>query len=436
MKKYYLAFILSLILSLFSQSDVYGDESNIHIYSDINGKTEVLIRPCKTGEYRKAADALPAIIPVEKNRNYDILIIKYVSFIYRYRGEKKEVNSGSTITITTYREIASERVIIIIALPFLLIMELNRRKKAKKARLLEDKLKIAETVAEEAERRIEKTSLEVKIPEKIGHYKILEKLGEGGMAVVFKSQDEYGDIFALKVPNARFLNDPEFLKRFFHEINIGKSLNSPYIVKMYDSNINPDEGVPFICLEFVEGETLSSLMKREHRMDYSRILKFIRQMAEALKHAHSRGIVHRDVKPGNIMITPQYDIKIMDFGVAKANDLSAVTATDAMLGTPSYMAPEQIDSKEADSRADLYSVGVIFYELVTDQLPFTDPDPIKIVMKKLTLKPPAPSEIRDSVPADMETIIMKLVEKDIKLRYQSSEELLQDLENLSAKLKQ
>jgi serine/threonine-protein kinase len=283
---------------------------------------------------------------------------------------------------------------------------------------------------QEAEKKAEITTMSLNIPDRIGDYKVRDMIGKGGMAVVYKVESSYGDIFALKVPLPHVIDDEESIRRFRHEATIGQSLNHPYITRLYDFNSDKANGVPFICMEYVEGQSLASIIKDEAPLDGSRVMRYVKKIAEGLDYAHSKGIVHRDIKPANIMVGAKKSLKIMDFGIAKATDLSRMTQTDTILGTPMYMAPEQIDSKEVDLRADLYALGVVFYELATGELPFNETEPLKIVMEKIASEPIPPRSYNSNITPNMEKIIMKLPSRSPEDRYQSSAELLKDLEEM------
>lgn len=421
---------ISLGVIICFHTGAHAGEASIRVYSTVQGRAQVFLRPSGEGRYLEVAHEIPAVIPVQNNGNYEVLIVKYENFFFRSIGEKKDVHSPEIITITTRREILWARVLIVAFIPLLGALEYSRRMRTRKSLELAGSLKEAENRVEEAELRAERSAVETRMPEKIGDYHILQKIGEGGMATVYKAEDSSGDMYALKVPHPGYLENSEFMKRFAHEARIGQNLNNPYIARIYDYNMNAEKGVPFICMEFLEGETLGAIRKRAEVMEISAAIKYVREIAQGLHYAHSKNVIHRDIKPGNIVITPQDRVKIMDFGVAKAADLSELTVTDTALGTPKYMAPEQIDSKSADARADLYALGIIFYELITGRVPYEDQDPYKIVMKKLSAPPPPPGQFNHSIPPHIERCILRLIARDPRGRYQSASELLAELDGV------
>ena len=412
----------------------------LFLTSNRPGKTTIYYRPTndpKCPDYQNAGEYdIPCAFPIEPNRNYDIKLERYEMFFIRYSGEKRDLGvtgvTGMTpsINITLDREIDYGRLVP----PFLLIAlfayEYTRRKKVKAAKELKAELESEQRRTQEAEKRAQITSMTLNVPERIGDYKVNEMLGRGGMAAVYKVESSYGDIFAMKVPLPHVIDDAEFMKRFSHEATIGQSMNHPSIARLYDFNSDKAKGVPFICMEFVEGQSLASVIKDEAPLDMPRVLRYVKRIAEGLDYAHSKEIVHRDIKPANIMIGSKKTLKIMDFGIARASDLSRMTQTDTVLGTPMYMAPEQIDSKEADLRADLYALGVVFYELSTGQLPFDETEPMKVIMQKLASDPIPPRQHNANIHPKVERIILKLLCRDPEDRYQTAAELLADLEEL------
>ncbi len=275
----------------------------------------------------------------------------------------------------------------------------------------------------------------------ISHYKILEKLGSGGMGVVYKAEDtRLGRNVALKFLPDKFAQNREALERFQREARALSALNHPNICAIYD--IGEHEGQPFIVMEFLEGQTLLSMIQ-DSPLQTDQLLKFAAQIAEALEAAHSKGIIHRDIKPVNVIVTESGSIKLLDFGLAKlaveapygAERMPTnLTAAGIAVGTPYYMSPEQLLGKELDARSDIFSFGVLLYEMATTTLPFTGQD-IKIVFNKILSS--APTSLMHSNPdlaAGMEAIINKALEKDRQLRYQSAADLRADVERLKREI--
>jgi hypothetical protein len=268
------------------------------------------------------------------------------------------------------------------------------------------------------------------VPEKIAGYTVLSKLGQGGMASVFKVKDRHGDIYALKVPHLHIFTIPEFRARFLREAEIIRELHHPNIVRMYDYSLGEDSTTPYICLEFVTGISLKAYMDDNPSLPLKKVLSIIIDVASALGYAHSKGIVHRDVKPENIMMTDRRQIKLMDLGIARAAESKTLTATGTTLGTPYYLAPEQVESKNVDGRADLYSLGVIFFELLTNRLPFDSSEAINIIVMHVSEEPPSPRSFNALIPDGVERCVLKLLAKRPSDRYQTAEELVSYLSKL------
>jgi hypothetical protein len=270
------------------------------------------------------------------------------------------------------------------------------------------------------------------IPEFIDRFTVLEKIGAGAWATVFKVQDKFGDIYALKVPHSEIFSVPEYRARFVREAEIIKGLHHPNIVRMYDFNVGEDYTVPFICLEYVAGTTLREFIRSHPNPPLKRVLSIIMSAAEALGHAHSLGVVHRDIKPENIMITDRNLVKVMDLGIARAEGQKTLTARDSTMGTPYYISPEQVQCLRVDGRADLYALGVVLYEMLAGHLPFMADDALGVILKHLNEAPVSPSHSNKSIPRPLDEIVMKLLEKKPEDRFRTAEELVDALKHIPA----
>ena len=257
--------------------------------------------------------------------------------------------------------------------------------------------------------------------EPFGEYRLEEQLGKGGMAAVFRVERR-GERCALKRPLAAFLEDPEFLERFLREAEIGRTLHHPNIIRIFERG--DVGGVPYFTMELIEGETLQALVKRNGAITPRKAAGIVAQVAEALDYAHLKGVVHRDLKPSNIMILRDGTVKVMDYGIARARRFEGLTVTGAFLGTPDYVAPETAEGKGTDARSDLYSLGIVFYEMLTGKKPFVGDTPFATLKKHCTEQPTPPSVVSPEIPRELEEIVLRLMSKDPADRYPGAEELL------------
>ena len=253
-------------------------------------------------------------------------------------------------------------------------------------------------------------------------YEIVEILGEGGMAFVYKARDKQlqRDV-AIKTLKPNYVNQEKFVDRFRREAQTAANLNHPNIVQIFDWGI---EDEPYFVMEYIEGNTLTSIISGNRTVGLNDILYIGSQVANGLKEAHKHGLVHRDIKPGNIMITPDGKVKVTDFGIVSLqNEESDITKTGAVLGTASYISPEQAQGKPVSFESDLYSLGTVLYELIAGNPPFTGDSPIATATKHLTDKPEKLSNYRKDIPKALENAILKLLEKRPSDRFKSAEDL-------------
>src|SRR5918999_2304159 len=263
-----------------------------------------------------------------------------------------------------------------------------------------------------------------------GRYRVLRKLGSGGMANVYLAEDgELGRQVAIKILNDRHAADDQFVERFRREAKNAAGLSHPNIVQIYDRG--EAEGTYYIAMEYLEGQTLKELAGVRGPLPVRDAIAYTRQILAALRFAHRKGIVHRDIKPHNALIDDDGRLKVTDFGIARAGPASQMTEAGSIIGTAQYLSPEQARGGPIDQRSDLYSVGVVLYELLTGTVPFTGDTPVEIAMKHLSSVPEPPSAKRAEIPRDLDLVVMRALAKDPSERYHSAEEMDADLRRVS-----
>ncbi len=260
-----------------------------------------------------------------------------------------------------------------------------------------------------------------------GRYEITELIGEGGMAEVYKAHDVLDNkVVAVKILKRQFSGNEEFQRRFRNESKAIAVLSHPNIVKVYDMCFS--EKIQYIAMEYIDGITLKDYIDSERVLNWKDAVHFIIQILRALQTAHNRGIVHRDIKPQNIMLLTDGTIKVMDFGIAKFAREESMTATDQAIGTVHYISPEQARGDVTDEKSDIYSVGVMFYEMLTGQKPFDTDNPISIAVMHMQNVATRPRDINPNIPSGLEEIIMHAMEKDSEVRYQTATDMIHDIE--------
>lgn len=261
-------------------------------------------------------------------------------------------------------------------------------------------------------------------------YEQLELIGSGGMSVVYKSLDRKLNRYdAIKILKDDLIADDESRERFLAESRAIAMLSHPNIVSIYDVGHSDDVGdaIEYIVMELIDGITLKQYIKKRGQLNWKESLHFSAQIAKALAHAHEKGIIHRDIKPQNIMLLKDGTIKVADFGIAALQN--SMGDSDEALGSVHYMAPEQSKGAAADARSDIYSLGVVMYEMLTGQYPYTGETPEEIAIKHINGNPVRPRKLNKSIPVRLEKIILKAMSSDLQTRYQTAEEMVQDLEH-------
>lgn len=257
-------------------------------------------------------------------------------------------------------------------------------------------------------------------------YEIVEKIGGGGMALVYKAKCGLLNRYvAIKILRSEFTNDEEFINKFRRESQAAASLSHPNIVNIYDVGV--EDNIYYIVMEYIKGQTLKEFIREQGSVSADKTLDIAIKIADAIHHAHSNHIVHRDIKPHNIMVTEDGRVKVTDFGIARAATSSTVTNTSNVIGSVHYFSPEQARGGYTDEKSDIYSLGVVMYEMITGRVPFQGESPISVALKHIQEAIVPPTEINSNVPKNLEAIIMKCVQKDQSLRYGDTSQLLVDL---------
>ncbi len=262
-----------------------------------------------------------------------------------------------------------------------------------------------------------------------GRYEIIEELGKGGMGKVYKALDtEIKEKVALKLLSPEIAADERIIERFRNELKFARKIAHRNVCRMYD--LSKEEETYFITMEYVAGEDLKSTIARVGQLSVGKAVYIAKQICEGLSEAHHLGVVHRDLKPQNVMLDKEGNARIMDFGIARSIKARGITGLGVMIGTPEYMSPEQAEVKEVDHRSDIYSFGIILYEMLTGRVPFEGETPLGIAMKHKSEMPKDPKELNSQIPEALNRLILKCLEKNKEKRYQSAGEILSELINL------
>lgn len=262
-----------------------------------------------------------------------------------------------------------------------------------------------------------------------GRYELLEKIGDGGMAVVYKGKDRLLNRYiAVKILRPEFTKDATFVENFKRESQAAAGLSHPNIVGVYD--VGREGNINYIVMELIEGDTLNKIIEREAPMDYRKVIDISKQVASALRVAHKNKIIHRDVKPHNIMITNDGVVKLADFGIARAVNDATLSTGSKIVGSVHYFSPEQARGNYVDERSDIYSLGIVMYEMLTGKVPFDGDNPVTVALKHINEEVTPPRELEPGIPPALERCVMKATSKYQTNRYANADELIQELDNI------
>jgi serine/threonine protein kinase len=260
-------------------------------------------------------------------------------------------------------------------------------------------------------------------------YEVMEELGRGGMGNVYRVVDKkINEEMALKLLHPVIAAEEKTIERFKNELKLARKITHKNVCRMYD--LNEEEGTPYITMEYVRGEDLKSMIRMTGQLSVRRALSIAKQICEGLAEAHRIGVLHRDLKPRNIMVDKEGNARIMDFGIARSLKAEGITGDGIMVGTPEYMSPEQVKGEETDERSDIYSLGIILFEMLTGKIPFDGDTSLTIAFKQRTEEPPDPLDFNTQIPEELSTVILKCMEKEKKKRYQNSREVFSELDQI------
>ena len=262
-----------------------------------------------------------------------------------------------------------------------------------------------------------------------GRYQIIEEIGKGGMGRVYKVHDtKVQEKIALKLIKPEIAKDKKTIERFSNELRLARKIRHKNVCQMFD--LGEERGTQYITMEYVSGEDLRNSIRRFGQLPIGKSIAIVNQICEGLAEAHRQGVVHRDLKSNNIMIDDDGNVRIMDFGIARSLEAKGITGAGVMIGTPEYMSPEQVEGKETDQRSDIYSLGVILYEMVTGKLPFEGDTPFTVGVKQKSEVPQNPKSINSQIPDDLNKVILRCLEKERESRFQSVGEIRSELSNI------
>lgn len=405
---------------------ITSDESGTLRFYNVNGRAVSFAN--RAGDVvtsQRIKANTPELCTLRKGPTYRICVLVHGGFFSEKKAEyelkavqpRAEAEAVHLSPMITFRWTGLLPVVLFAGIAAGLLMVQSSRKADA---LLKQELQAIEDMGKAAKEADEKVK-------KIGEYILVDEIGKGTLATVYRVKNDKGELFAMKVPSPQISTDPRFKTRFLREAPTLKTLNHPGVAKMYGYRLG-GRGKTYICFEYVEGQSLRALLQENPVQPLRVVIKMISDIAAALAYAHSKRIIHRDVRPENIILTESNEVKITDFGIARALDSKALTSSGStVIANPSYLPPEQIQTSHVDSRADLYSLGVMFYELLTARLPFQGENPLMTIQKLVSEEPCPPRTHNALIPEEIESVVMKLLRKDPGERYATADEVSREL---------
>lgn len=384
-----------------------------HIHARVHGAAEFT-------QLTEALARRATYFPKDINRHFDFRAEGPADFFHNWVASKNDVPGYLPVYLETQRVLRWDRVAALGGMAALIAGAIALVA-MRRARTAAHDLELAFVELTEAEARGGLFPIDGSLPERVGPYTVKRKLGAGGMAVVFEVESTNGQQLALKLPMPHLLESAEFRTRFTRELTVCMRLHHPNLIHIIDVNTGEEGGFPypFLVMELVAGAPLDEHIATHGPARFDEAVELGCQLLDALHFIHQKGIVHRDVKPSNIMLTGKGRPKLMDFGVAYREETSGakLTASEDRLGTPIYMAPEQFEQSRVDGRADIYALGLVLYEMLTGRLPFEGNDPLLVLQAKLCDDPPSLSHLRPDIPEALERCVMTMLARDPSSRF-------------------